>query len=337
MKLGWPDLFSLLTPKFSWIQVEVTSFCNASCLYCPQTVYRDLWQRRHLPLSAFQKLLPALARSRLTHLQGWGEPFLHPDFFTMLALAKKSGSRVGTTTNGMLLDPEKIDLLVETGLDVIAFSLAGLGDTNDGVRRGTSFSKVLTAIERLNRAKARAGSDRPQINIAYMLLRSGLGELENLPRALEGLGIAEVVVSTLDFVAHRELEAESLWGPDPRECDDLCRRLENLAATGGRQGLNISYHPGPPAGRGLLCPEEVQRALVVSADGGVSPCVFTNLPVSGASYLGRGGEVPYRRLFFGNINEQPLRAIWRQPAYANFRRSFYPGQLALPCRHCRKL
>jgi MoaA/NifB/PqqE/SkfB family radical SAM enzyme len=337
MKLRWPDFLSLPTPKFSWIQVEVTSFCNASCRYCPQTVYRDLWQRRHLPLSAFHQLLPALARSRMTHLQGWGEPFLHPDFFTILALAKKSGSRVGTTTNGMLLEPEKIDLLVETGLDVIAFSLAGLGHNNDQARRGTSFSQVLTAIERLNRAKARAGRGRPQINIAYMLLRSGLDDLEKLPRALAGLGIAEVVVSTLDFVAARELEAESLPGAGPQEYEELSGRLENLAATGRRQGLNISYQLGPPAGRGLLCPEQVQQALVVAADGGVSPCVFTNLPVSGVTYLGKETEVPYRRLVFGNLNEQPLRAIWRQRAYANFRRSFYTGQLALPCRHCRKL
>lgn len=337
MKLRWPDFASFLTPRFAWIQVEVTSFCNAACLYCPQTVYGHSWPRRHLPLSTFQKLLPDLARARLTYLQGWGEPFLHPDFFTLLTLAKQAGCRVGTTTNGMLLDQENIERLVATGIDVIAFSLAGLSDTNDAVRRGTRFDRVLEAIGALNRAKARAGSSRPQINLAYMLLRSGLRDLEKLPGALQGLGIAEVVISTLDFVAAGELEAESLSGVGPEEFGDLSLRLKNLAALGPRHGLNISAQLAPPGERGSICPEKVQQALVVSADGAVSPCVFTNLPVSGVTYLGSAGEVPYRRLVLGNINAQPLAAIWRSPAYANFRRSFYTGKLALPCRNCRKL
>jgi len=41
-------------------------------------------------------------------------------------MAKKTGCRVGTTTNGMLLGPDQIDLLVDSEIDFIAFSLAGL-------------------------------------------------------------------------------------------------------------------------------------------------------------------------------------------------------------------
>lgn len=336
MKFSWPDFSSFLTPKFSWIQVEVTSFCNASCVYCPRTVYGDAWQSRHLPLSAFQNLLPALARAELTYLQGWGEPFLNPDFFTFLALAKKAGCRVGTTTNGMLLDSKIINLLVESGMDVIAFSLAGLNEINDAARRVTSCSKVLEAIGALNRAKARAGSRRPQINIAYLLLRSGLSDLEKLPRALQGLGLAEVVINTLDFVAAGHLLPECLPQSLEEEAE-LEARLQDLAQEAKGYGTHLSWRLRPPGERALLCPENVQRSLVVSADGEVSPCVFTNLPVSGANYLAHGVEVPYRRLVFGNINERPLGAIWRQPAYANFRRSFYTGKLAPPCRNCRKL
>jgi MoaA/NifB/PqqE/SkfB family radical SAM enzyme len=337
MKLAWSHLYSWFLPKFSWVQVEVTSFCNASCLYCPQTAYRDVWQKRHLPLPSFQKLLPALNRTHLTYLQGWGEPFLHPDFFTMLALAKKTGCRVGTTTNGMLLDREKCDLLVAAGLDVLSFSLAGLDANNDCIRQGTSFAKVLEAMATLNRAKDRAGRSLPQIHLAYMLLRSGLGDLDQLPLALKGLGIDQVVISTLDFAAAPELAGECLPGDSPEDYQELSLRLENLRETAKGHGLKVFYRLPPPDGRLSLCPEQVQGALVVSGAGEVTPCVFTNLPVSRAVYAAPGGEVPYRRLVFGNINEQPLPAIWRQPAYANFRRSFFTGRLAEPCRHCRKL
>jgi hypothetical protein len=67
----WPILTNLFTPRFDWIQVEVTTHCQASCTYCPHTVYREHWAGRHLALATFRRLLPVLKRARLVHLQGW--------------------------------------------------------------------------------------------------------------------------------------------------------------------------------------------------------------------------------------------------------------------------
>ena len=92
---------SLFLPRFDWIQVEVSSFCNAACVYCPHTVYRNQWLNKHMTLETFEHLVPAFRNTKLVYLQGWGEPFLNPYFFTMAERAKKAGCRVGTTTNGM--------------------------------------------------------------------------------------------------------------------------------------------------------------------------------------------------------------------------------------------
>ncbi|NLE77518.1 MAG: radical SAM protein, partial [Chloroflexi bacterium] len=38
------DLFSFLfRPTLDWIQVQVTSVCNADCTYCPRSAYRAVW------------------------------------------------------------------------------------------------------------------------------------------------------------------------------------------------------------------------------------------------------------------------------------------------------
>ncbi len=37
---------------------------------------------------------------------------MHPDIFDMIAIAKKSGCQVGTTTNGSLLDRDAIKQLL---------------------------------------------------------------------------------------------------------------------------------------------------------------------------------------------------------------------------------
>ena len=299
MKMPRLDLSSWFLPRTAWIQVEVTTRCNAACVYCPRTAYRDTWQDRSISPAAFRRLLPALRKTRLVHLQGWGEPFLHPDFFSLTALAKTAGCRVSTTTNGTLLDNEKLRQVVASGLDLIAFSLTGLEEGHDRARPGTSFRQVLGAIQTLNRLKAAAGSATPQIHIAYLLLKSGLPDLEKLPQFLQGLGIQQAVISTLDFVPTRELAAETFPAGDPAAHAELQARLAAMAAMAGGGGVPVQYPLKPPGVRGLLCPENPLGALCVAADGAVSPCVFTNLPVSRATYLGLGGNSPAGPWFSG--------------------------------------
>ena len=235
--------------------MEVTTRCNAACVYCPRTAYRDAWRDRSLSPATFRRLLPALKKTRLVHLQGWGEPFLHPDFFTLTALAKEAGCRVSTTTNGMLLNAEKLRQVVASGLDLIAFSLTGLEERNDRARPGTSFRQVLAAIQTLNRLKAAAGSATPQIHIAYLLLKSGLPDLEKLPQFLEGLGVQQAVISTLDFVPTRELAGETFPAGDPAAHAELQARLAAMAAAAGRVGVPVHYPLKSPGARGLLCPK----------------------------------------------------------------------------------
>lgn len=77
-------------------------------------------------MEAFLNLVPAFRTTRLVYLQGWGEPFTHPQFFEMVRLAKKAGCMVGTTSNGTLPNRDIIARPINEGLDVIGFSLAGL-------------------------------------------------------------------------------------------------------------------------------------------------------------------------------------------------------------------
>jgi MoaA/NifB/PqqE/SkfB family radical SAM enzyme len=243
-------------------------------------------------------------------------------------MAKASGCRVGTTTNGMLLNAERAERLIESGMDVIAFSLAGTGENNDFIRRGTNLKKVLESIRRLQRQKEEKGSSTPEIHIAYMLFRSSMDDLERLPSLLEGLGVGQVVVSTLDFVPSEDLEKEAVISSSKEEHKRLCARLD---------GLHFHYHIPCLGVRRQVCTENVQKALCVSSDGAVSACVYTDLQVPGVSYFRKGERRAYERMVFGNIREQPLPVIWKKKAYTAFRRSFQEGQLASPCRHCAKL
>lgn len=332
----WPVLARLFGKRFDWLQVEATSHCNAACIYCPRTVYRHAWQSRHLSLDTFRKLLPELPRARLVHLQGWGEPFLNPDLFAMLSLAKQQGCQVSLTTNGMLLDEDKIQALMESGLDVLAFSLAGLAENHNRVRQGTDYGTVLRNIRAVHDAKQRHRSPRPILHLAYMVLRSGLADLPGLPAAVSGLGLAQIVLSTLDFVPHRELLPEVLLPQNREEYQELAAIFEEVAQSARRHGIQVHHYLSPADGR-RQCPENVLRACFINAIGQVSPCVFTNLPVRDVSHVTHAVESPHVNLIFGNINLTSLDAVWQSTAYRAFRRSHSQGELPSVCRSCGRV
>jgi MoaA/NifB/PqqE/SkfB family radical SAM enzyme len=329
-------LFSFSYPQLDWIQVEISSHCNARCIYCPHTTFRTNWQSRCLPLEAFQKLVPALVGTRLVYLQGWGEPFTHPGFFEMLRIAKAAGCRVGTTTNATLLDREAIEKMVDQGLDVIGFSLAGVDQRNDRIRKGTSIKKVLESIEQIHRAKAKYGAAKPEIHIAYMLLRSGLDDLKKLPQFLSATGAAQTVVSSLSYVVSPEMEKESIFACG-EEYLELKNRLREIGSEAGKQGADLHFHLVSPLQDNFSCSENIPAAVVVGSDGSVSPCVMKQIPLQGENiYYIHGQTCVQQNLAFGKIQQESLKTIRRRQKYRQFMREFSNRKGPADCQNCLK-
>ncbi|MDD5426538.1 MAG: radical SAM protein [candidate division Zixibacteria bacterium] len=324
-------------PDFDWLQIEISSHCPSSCIYCPHTVYRDDWQNRFMPLEVIEKLVPAFSNTRLVYLQGWGEPFTHPDFFNILSLVKKTGCLAGTSSNGMLLDEKTLACLVDSKLDIIAFSLAGLGKTNNRFRRGTNYDKIIENCQILKKIKHKKNSSLPVINIAYLLVRSGLNELDDLPVRLKDMGINQVVISTLDFIPAREFEQECLHPHNDQEYQELIASLDDTAARAARYDIKLYYHLAHPDRRFQICTENVRKAAFIAVDGSVAPCVFMKLPIKKGFYIEDGHEQEYIPLVFGNINEEPFDIIWQKGEYKKFREAFTTTRPPQRCLHCPKL
>ncbi len=320
-------LFSPL-PLFDWVQVEVTTRCNARCSYCPRTWAGEAWPDADLDYDLFRGLLQQLSTLQV-HLQGWGEPFLHPRFLDLVRAARSAGMKTGTTSNGALIDQGLAEAIIGSGLDVLALSLAGVRERNDAIRQGAPFEKVLAAMDALAGAKARSGSARPAVHVAYMLLKSDASDLEALPSLLTGRGVDQVVVSTLDSLPDPELAREAFFPVSAGEQEALAARIERAAGAFKKAGIGLHWRlPGPERLPG--CPENPAHALVVDVHGGVSPCVYTAMPLSPA-HPGAAG-----RLCFGRVGESSLASIWKNPDYVAFRASFAQGLPPGPCEECCK-
>lgn len=233
-------LFSRRPPHLDWIQVEVSSYCNASCSYCPSTLFHEYWQRRHLSLELYRRILPAFARADMVHLQGWGEPLLNSNLPEMIVLAKARGCRVGTTTNGTLADKKILEDFINTGLDFIAFSLAGTNSENDRIRAGTHLDLILQTIETLQMLKREKNTPTPEIHIAYLLLRSHVQDVTRLPFILKDSGVRQVVISTLDFNPGPEF-AQEIFTPDNTDFRQLLKLLKGVVTDGARLGIPVHF------------------------------------------------------------------------------------------------
>ena len=306
-------------PSLDWIQIEVTSLCEASCFYCPHTIYKDRWRHGSMNLETFKHIGSAFEMANLIFLQGWGEPFLNEKLFEMIGIAKKSGCKVGLTTNGMALDPETIDHLLDLKLDILGISLAGTkSETHNHLRAGTDFERITQSLLTLRKKKAEKNALLPEVHLAYIMLKSNFEDLRGIINYAKEVGSGDVVCSNLNFFPSPKLQNEAIF-LDTSKRDYYEETLTGLRVRAKENGIDFFFYSPFLLDSSLpVCPENILRSCYISHDGLVSSCVFTNIPISGKEEL---SGLP-RSITYGNINHQSISEIWNSNAYKSFRHIF---------------
>lgn len=313
-------------PILDCIQIEVTSHCVGGCGYCPQEAQKAGWHSRHMSPQVFAALWPLLRQSARAHLQGWGEPLLHPRFFDFQQLASRAGCATSTTSCGLALDDALARQLVASDMDLVAFSLAGTDQASNAVRAKVPFERVCASIATLRRA-IDAASSPLEIHIAYLLLADRMDAVSKLPILMEELGVDVAVVSTLDYLAVPEHRSLAFRPDDERLVAKARHLLESAAREAEARGRVLHFAlPGPaPVPEG--CRENVGRTVYVDAEGNMSPCIYRNVP---------GTDPAAQRIVYGNVLERDGLAMWRGEESRHFRRQLLGGNADEVCARCAK-
>ncbi len=111
------------------VQIDVTSYCVHSCLYCSR-YNRHLRpdQRVHMPMDTFVRALHSLRDWPTNVGIIGGEPLLHPEFRTMNFLIRKSGipgHKMGLWTSGLpgsILEDPRLDPDIDATYDRVYFN-----------------------------------------------------------------------------------------------------------------------------------------------------------------------------------------------------------------------
>ena len=83
----------------------------------------------------------------------------------MTRYAKEKGIlEVSTLTNGLRLNPEQFEEMVDAGLDWLTISFDGMGETYERIRKPAKFDDAVEKIRQYDAIKKRRGTQKPVQN-----------------------------------------------------------------------------------------------------------------------------------------------------------------------------
>ena len=304
------------------IQVEVTTACQLRCRFCPHTIMAKDWVTTHMSWEAFSSLLPFVRHTNLVHLQGWGEPLLHPRLWDMAVAIRENRGRASVTTNAMLLDTSAAREACRVGLDLVAISIAGAqAETNDSLRIGSDFEKICANIDYLCGLRP-----RPKVHLVMQMAKSNMEELPELVTLAARLGVDEVIAPNLDYIPTEEVDTLRAFDQNAR---DSCLEITEEATQRGKElGIKVHIYPIEPRDDLLMCDADPVHRVWISASGEVAPCPYLALSVRGQiPRIFWGKKEDLAHLSFGNV-QQGLERVLNGQIALSLREAFSGRLLA---------
>jgi radical SAM protein with 4Fe4S-binding SPASM domain len=306
---------------------ELTLACELRCKHCGSYA----GPKRDDELS-FEEALTVADQLAAMHCEkltlGGGEPTLHPQWHELGKRLTRQGVLVNIISNGWQWSRDQVQKAKDAGLANVAFSLDGLEQAHDTVRRAGSFQRVVSAID----VSVGAGMPTTIVTHVNQLNHRHLPELRELLREHGVLSWQIQMGNPLGAMGDNEalvVKPEELLWLIPQIAEmraDPCQRPVVFAADNvgyyGRwekplrdRGAEISFWIGCRAG----C-----QVVGIESNGNVKGCL--SLPSS------RHGD---NRFVEGNLRQQSLADIWNKPGAFAYNRQFRPEQLVGFCARCR--
>ena len=316
-------------PRF--VQIEPVGQCNLKCRMCP-VVYRDEKPPAFMPYEVFCGLIDQFDGVRELHLQGLGEPLLHPRFFDMVRYAAGRGIEVSTNTNLTALSVRRAQDCVKSGLARIHISLdAADASVYEYIRLRARYDKVLRNLGWLMEARERLHSDTPQVCLVAVAMRTNLQQLPALVRLAHAYGVHSLSVQHLahDFSEsslppqyrpmRRFVDEETLLVEDPARVGRWFDEARALAVALGVELRLPNPSPGAHARHGRERCDWPWRGAYVAYSGEAMPCCMVATP---------------DRINFGSMTKEGVEPVWNGEGYRAFRDRLDSADPPDVCKGC---
>jgi radical SAM protein with 4Fe4S-binding SPASM domain len=324
-------------PLPQFVQIEPVGQCNLRCKMCP-IQFRSDGQAgtpsAFMNFDIYCSLINQFDKIAELHLQGLGEPLLHPHFFDMVSFAAQRGIRVSTNTNMTVMTGERADECVRSGLHTMHVSLDGANAAAyEAIRVRARFDKVLRNLRRLMKARIAAQSALPHVRLVAVVMRQNLAELPALVRLASHEGAESLSVQQLchDFgesslperykPMRAFIDQQSLPGENRTRIDAV---FDEARAEARRLNIELRLpnleprHHAPEVPGRERC-DWPWRGSYISYDGKAMPCCMVATP---------------DRINFGDMAREGVAAVWNNAAYREFRERLSSPTPPEVCRSC---
>ena len=304
-------------PRLRDLFIEVTSRCNAHCDHCGSRCDSRV-QPDEVTAEALKNTLLEISRTYdpqdiLLNITG-GEPLMREDLFDIMGYASNLGFRWGMTSNGMLIDDDVIEKMVETGMETISISIDGLKETHESFRHvPNSFDRIIENIKKLQQT--------PSIKIVQVttvVSKRNIHELESLYELMQDIDIVSWRIINVDPIGRAMDNKDILLDPkDYRYLFEFIKekRKEDLIE-------NIEYGCAHYLGTDLE--KELRDTYFICCAGLYVASILSNGDIFACPDIERRPE-----LIQGNIRKDSFVEIWEN-GFKAFR-----TENRTSCKKCR--
>ena len=273
-----------------------------------------------------------------------GEPFFRKDILDLVKYISAKDMSCSFITNGTLLEPEMIEVLLQSNVTQMNFSVDGDHVSDDQIRGKDAYEKTFTALETLVNIKNSKKQRYPDVIVNCVLTPSNIQGLKALSAKCDSLGVPlrlehlmwinPAVLSDHQRHLQEEFQIQDptmqgfLHSASAMDVVRLIDFLDEMECLGKSEGFPLYTTP-------LLTREEIRGWYSNSYIAHKAFCTY----VTRAARIKANGDVtgcPYINYRFGNIRYGHFVDIYQVPAAIGFRErlstKILPG-----CIRCCKL
>ncbi|WP_420430172.1 radical SAM protein [Kordiimonas sp.] len=291
------------------VTVEVSTWCNLSCVGCIRTIdiQKNQWTNRHISVEVFRNVVANLPPAKLLVMHGIGEPLLHPQYkelVTIAAESRKFGS-LHCNTNALAKPTSLYGELQFAGLTNFNVSVDSLNPVfAERTRAGTDTEKLTTRLAAFQNEGLRFG-------ITMVASKKNLLDIPSTLQLLSEVVKCNVFIQC--YIDHDD-------GDAGLSLEDTVLLEQWLAELRPRLPELKIYFSSKYVEKKTALPMCMAPWFDpgVTVEGYLTPCCVEWDP----SVLG-----------YQNLGKQGLPEIWHSPAFQKFLAA-YTTQSPIFCRNC---
>ncbi|MBT8370679.1 MAG: radical SAM protein, partial [Deltaproteobacteria bacterium] len=227
------------------------------------------------------------------------------------------GCETGFLSNGLLLRRDKLQQILDSGLDWICISMDGAdAELYEKIRVGSNFERV---CENLGNIAGLRSGNRPKTMINFVLMDLNFHQVEDIVRLAARLGVDQINFKQCDVIRGESGKEHGLFkAEETKEIRRLQNSLEKARRLAKKLNILTTAFSFTPEER-PVCEQDPRDSLFIRYDGRVAPCI--NLAIGGpTTFLGQ--EVNMPSVHYGRLPDDDLMDLWQSETCRFYRQQF---------------